>query len=276
MDNSLIFGLLASFNVLLGGFLVLQFRKYFNNILGFAGGVMLAIICFEVLPELFHLHEEFEFSLAIGLGSVLFGILFFHTISYFFPMHEHGHHEEEYKNPPALAALVSTPFLKEDTSSNHQHVHHNHLKHSLGVYGAAVMIIHSFIDGFGIGLAFQVSTSVGIAVAIAVIMHNFSDGINTVSTLLHSAVHNTKLKILFALNILAPISGVILSKVFTINEYYLFIYLGIFSGSILYLAISDILPQAHSDRNKFTPILATFLGVLFVITLTQFLGGHTH
>lgn len=253
MDNSLIFGLLASLNVLLGGFLVLRFKQYFNNILGFAGGVMLAVICFEVLPELFHLHEEFEFSLAIGLGSVLFGILFFHTISYFFPLHEHGHHADEVG-----------------------HSHHNHLKHSLGVYGAAVMIIHSFIDGFGIGLGFQVSTSVGIAVAVAVIMHNFSDGINTVSTLLHSAVHNTKLKILFALNILAPISGVILSKIFTINEYYLFVYLGIFSGSILYLAISDILPQAHNDRNKFGPILATLLGVLFVIILTQLLGGHTH
>lgn len=253
MDNSLFFGILASANVLLGGYLVLRFKKYFNNILGFAGGVMLAVICFEVLPELFHLHEEFEFSLAIGLGAVLFGILFFHTISYFFPLHEHGHHKEEVG-----------------------HSHHNHLKHSLGVYGAAVMIIHSFIDGFGIGLAFQVSTGVGIAVAIAVIMHNFSDGINTVSTLLHSAVHNTKLRILFALNILAPISGVVLSKIFTLNEYYLFIYLGIFSGSILYLAISDILPQAHADRSKYSPIIFTLLGVFFVVILTQVLGGHTH
>jgi ZIP family zinc transporter len=274
MDNSLIFGLLASANVLLGGYLVLKFKKYFNTILGFAGGIMLAVICFEVLPELFHLHEEFEFPLAIGLGSVLFGILFFHTISYFLPMHEHGHHEEEHKSqhPPALPSVVSTSFKGGAT----EHIHHNHLKHSLGVYGVTIMIIHSFIDGFGIGLAFQVSSSVGIAVAIAVIMHNFSDGINTVSTLLHSAVNNLKLKILFLLNILAPISGVILSKIFTINEYYLFIYLGIFSGSILYLAISDILPQAHSDKSKFAPILATILGVLFVIFITQIIGGHGH
>lgn len=254
MDYSLIFGLLASFNVLLGGLLVLRFKKYFNNILGFAGGVMLAVVIFEIIPEIVHLHEELEFSLTIGLGAILFGILFFHILAFFLPLHEHGHHDAEHDN----------------------HNHKNHLSPKLGVYGAVVMIIHSFIDGLGIGLAFQLSSTIGIVIAIAVMTHNFSDGVNTVSTLLHSAVNNTKLKILFILNIMAPIAGVLVSKIITVNEFYIYVYLGLFSGSILYLAISDILPQAHSEKNKITPILFTILGVIFVIAITQFLPGHSH
>ncbi len=258
LDTSIIFGLLASLNVFIGGYLVLKFKKYFNNILGFAGGVMLSVVLLEVLPEMVHLHEEFQFSLTVGLLAVLFSILFFHTLAYFFPMHEHGHHETE--------------------NHDHDHTphsdHNNHLKLNLGIYGAAVMIIHSFIDGLGIGLGFEVSTAVGVSIAVAVIMHNFSDGVNTVSTLLHSKTKDLKLKIIFLLNILAPLAGVIVSKIISVNEYYIYIYLGIFSGSILYLAISDILPQAHSDKNKFTPIIFTFLGVAFVIFLTQFIGGH--
>jgi len=43
---------------------------------------------------------------------------------------------------------------------------------------------HSFMDGVGIGLGFQVSQSIGILVAIAVISHDFTDGMNTVSLML--------------------------------------------------------------------------------------------
>jgi ZIP family zinc transporter len=231
---------------------------------------MITIVLFEVLPELVHLHEELELSLTYGLGAMLFGIVFFHLLTFFLPMHEHGHHEEQH--PRAQAALASTSFK----GGVAEHIHHNHLKHSLGIYGAVVMIAHSFIDGLGIGLGFQVSASVGIAIAVAVMMHNFSDGINTVSTLLHSQANNFKLKLLFLANILAPIIGVLVSKIISVNEFYIYIYLGLFSGSILYLAISDILPQAHADKNKFTPILFTLLGVAFVIILTQFLGTHIH
>jgi ZIP family zinc transporter len=253
LSNPLFIGIVASANVFIGGFFVLKFKKYFNTILGFAGGVMLSVVFFEVLPEIIHIHEETELPILIPMLSVVVGILFFHLLSYFFPLHEHGHHEE------------------------HQtHDHHNHLKKGLGIYGAIIMIGHSFIDGLGIGLAFQVSTSVGFAVALAVIMHNFSDGINTISTLLHSGYNNFKIKFIFLLNILAPISGVLISQIFSLSELALFIYLGVFSGSILYLAISDILPHAHADKNKLSPILATFLGVIFVLIVTQTLGTHSH
>ena len=78
-------------------------------------------------------------------------------------------------------------------------------------------------------------------------------------------------KIIFSLNILAPILGVLVSKLITIDDFLIYIYLGVFSGSILYLAISDILPHAHADKNKKMPIIATVVGVLFVITITTLL-----
>ncbi len=246
-------GLVASVNVLIGGSLVIYLKKYFNTILGFAGGVMLAVVTLNILPEIIELHEEMGFSLEIALYSVLFGLLGFHFISYFFPLHEHGHHEE-----------------------HHTHNHTNHLKKSSGVYGAVFMIIHSFIDGFGIGAGFLLSPELGLVIALAVIMHNFSDGINTTATLIHSQTSSRIFKTLFGLNILAPISGVLASMFFQINEFFIFIYLGIFSGSILYLAISDILPHAHSEKHKISPIIATLLGILFVITISQFFGAHAH
>jgi ZIP family zinc transporter len=209
---------------------------------------MLSVVAFEVLPELFELSHEQNSGMAASL-AILFGFLSFHTISFFFPMHEHGHYEEELHN--------------------HTHAHSHKSDHvSLGIYGVILMIIHSFIDGFGIGLGFEVSLGLGLAISIAVITHNFSDGINTVSTLILSKASNLKLKLLLGLNIVAPLLGILAGKYVQIPDSYLVLYLGFFSGSILYLAISDILPQAHKDRSQITPIIATLLGVLFVAFIT--------
>ncbi len=49
---------------------------------------------------------------------------------------------------------------------------------------ALALSAHSVFDGVGIGLGFQVSTTVGLAVAVAVIAHDFSDGLNTVALML--------------------------------------------------------------------------------------------
>ena len=43
---------------------------------------------------------------------------------------------------------------------------------------------HSFIDGLGIGLAFNLDVSTGIIVFIAVAAHDFADGLNMVSFVL--------------------------------------------------------------------------------------------
>ena len=72
---------------------------------------------------------------------------------------------------------------------------------------ALALIGHSFMDGVGIGLAFQVSSAVGITVAIAVIAHDFCDGLNTVSLMLvHSNSARRSLTMLL-FDALAPVLG---------------------------------------------------------------------
>src|SRR5678809_947038 len=78
-----------------------------------------------------------------------------------------------------------------------------------GTIGAATLSLHSFLDGLGIGLAFQASSAVGIAVAIAVLAHDFSDGINTVHMVLkHSGERARALRWLLW-DAIAPALGVI-------------------------------------------------------------------
>ena len=55
-----------------------------------------------------------------------------------------------------------------------------------GSLGALAMGGHVFLDGLALGVAFKVSSDLGIAVFIALLVHAFSDGLNTVSFLIKS------------------------------------------------------------------------------------------
>ena len=69
----------------------------------------------------------------------------------------------------ALERFVLVHTAHEDATA------HRHPR--VGKLAALALIGHSFLDGVGIGVAFQVSPSVGLTVAIAVIAHDFCDGL---------------------------------------------------------------------------------------------------
>jgi len=127
----------------------------------------------------------------------------------------------------------------------------------------------------GIGLAFQVSPAVGITVAVAVIAHDFCDGLNTVSLmLLHRHSARSALRML-ALDAIAPVLGAASTLAFSVPEALLAPYLGFFAGFLLYIGVTDILPQAYSRAGPTATInLAglTGLGALVMYGVVRWAG----
>jgi zinc and cadmium transporter len=148
-----------------------------------------------------------------------------------------------------------------------QHGHQHHPQ--VGVASALALIGHSFLDGVGIGLGFQIGEPVGIAVAIAVIAHDFSDGLNTVSLMLLNKNNRRRTTVLLILDALAPMLGALSTLLFTISDGGLVLYLGFFAGFLLYIGASEILPEAHSKHSSYTTIALTVLGAAFMFAVTR-------
>jgi zinc transporter ZupT len=154
-------------------------------------------------------------------------------------------------------------YMHEDEYAEHKHP-------QVGVLSALALIGHSFADGLGIGLGFQVSTEAGVLVALAVIAHDFSDGLNTVSLVL--TYNNTagRARLLLACDALAPVLGAASTLLFTLPEHFLVLYLGVFAGFLMHIGASDILPQAHSKQSSVSTLMLTFIGALFIFIITRF------
>lgn len=241
--NSVFFSLIAFLSTSIGGLFALKFRDRLHFILSFTAGVLLGVVCFEVLPEIFELGREKSIDATSAMIALVVGFLVFHSLEKFLLIH-HAH-EGEY-------------------------VAHRHPQ--LGFLSAFSLVGHSFMDGVGIGLAFQVSQSVGVIVAIAVISHDFCDGLNTVTLMLVNHNKTRRAILMLLLDALAPVLGAVSTLVIQLPPSSLMIYLGFFAGFLLYIGASDILPEAHSqNRSSITLglIALTCLGAAFIFFVTR-------
>ena len=175
-------------------------------------------------------------------------------------------------NVPVVALALVAGFLllhfaeqlfgsHEPAESDYGH-DHSHSSNIAGTLGAVAMGGHVFLDGVAIGLAFKVSNALGIAVFIAILSHAFSDGLNTVSLLIKSGNWTKRATALLGLDAVMRISGAAIASYLTISDYALSIYLAMFSGFIIYLATSHILPEAHARHASKLTMASTIVGVL--------------
>lgn len=225
----------------MGGLFALRHKDRLHRILGYTAGVLLGVVAFDLLPEVFKSMQELGLGPTSPMIALVAGFLVFHIVEKSILLHHSQ--ESEY--------------------SGHQHP-------QVGLASALALSGHSFLDGVGIGLGFQVNAGVGIAVAIAVIAHDFTDGLNTVSLMLVNRNTSRRAFGLLLIDALAPIVGVLSTLLFHIPDRGLVLYLGFFAGFLLYIGASEILPEAHSKHSSYTTIGLTIAGVLFIFVVTRF------
>jgi zinc and cadmium transporter len=69
---------------------------------------------------------------------------------------------------------------------------------------------------------------------------------------------------LLACDALAPVTGAAITLAVTISHHVLGFYLGFFAGILLYLATSDILPEAHASHPTRLTLACTVAGAGFM------------
>jgi zinc transporter ZupT len=236
----IILSFLTFISTFLGGLIGLKYKDKLHLILGFTAGVLLGVVAFDIFPEMIELIEKTQISSVLVMAALVAGFLVFHI----------------------LEKLLIIHHAQEGEYGIHKHP-------TVGVLSALALSGHSFLDGVGIGLGFQVSSMVGILVAIAVISHDFSDGLNTVSLMLAHKNTTSKAKKMLFLDAVAPILGAASTLFFSVPEQVLVIYLGFFAGFLLYIGAADILPEAHAQHSSRWTILMTVLGVTFIFLVTR-------
>ncbi|WP_176445601.1 ZIP family metal transporter [Blastococcus mobilis] len=194
---------------------------------------------FDLLPELFDLTQSTGTPMRTVMVAVVVAFLFFHVLEKSLLAHHGG----------------------EDEAAGAHHP-------SVGLVNAIALIGHSMADGIAIGPAFQVNAGVGAAVALAVIGHDFADGLNTVTLMLAHGNSRRRAVTLLAADALAPLVGAAGAFALHVPDQALLIYLGAFTGFLLYIAAAQVLPEAHTPQPSRAALPLTVGGVALFYVIT--------
>ena len=219
-----------------GGLFAISLRDRLHLVLGFSAGAVIGVAFFDLIPE------ALETGAVWGSRNIMLlcasGFFLYTLIDRVVVLHAHGDGRD---------------------------CHH----HSRGLLGAGSFSAHSALDGFAIGIAFQASRAVGIVVAIAVLVHDFSDGINTVNIVVRNG-GNRRLALRWLLmDAIAPVIGATASLFLSLPSQAISVILAVFSGFFLYIGASDLLPESHHAHPKFLTTLATLCGAATLLFTTQ-------
>lgn len=223
---------------MIGGLFALAMRDRLHLILGFSAGAVLGVAFFDLMPE------------ALALG---------HNI-----------------DSRALLAIVALGFflyvLLDRSVAPHDHGRTLEKQPRRGWLGAGSLSVHSFLDGVAIGVAFQAGRGVGIVVSVAVLIHDFSDGLNTVNVVVKNGGDRKNALRWLLVDAVAPILGALSSLTFSLPDGTIAVVLAFFAGFFLYIGASDLLPESHHAHPRLFTTLATLAGAATLYGVTRIAG----
>ncbi len=219
-------GAVTGLATLTGGLVALALRRYLHVFLGFSAGAILGVSLLELLPEAIRAGGG-----AFVTSSVYAGLGFL-----------------------AWLLIDRLPWSATDEPPNRRG-----RAHPRAHLGPASLTVHSLLDGLAIGVAFQVSEPAGLVVAAAVILHDLSDGANTVNLGLIGGGAPMALLWLLA-DAAAPLVGIALARLTHAPDKALSPLLAIFAGSFLYIGAGKLIGESYRRHPHLSTSLMSVLG----------------
>lgn len=231
----------GTFGTTLGGILGIVIKKNSNKflsfILSFASGLMMAVICFDLIPE------------ALGISSiytVIFGI-FVGIICMIF-----------------CDIIVQKKFNRNVKFKDEKN---NLLK--TGIIVSIGLAIHNFPEGLAIGSGFEASLKLGLNLAIAICLHDIPEGISMAVPMKNGGMKKTKVIFYVILSgITTGIGALFGAIVGSISESVIAICLSFAAGAMLYIVSGELIPESNKLYKGRMSAIGNMIGFIIGIFAT--------
>ena len=211
----LIFGMIGTtLGGVIGSFLNISNSKYLSFMLEFTAGLMLSVICFELIPESLSLSEISYTIIGIILGVIVM-ILCDNRIN----------SKYRYTNLDKSNNLLKT-----------------------GIIIAIGLAIHNFPEGLAIGSGFDSSERLGYALSLAICMHDIPEGVSIALPLKQGGMKKSKAIIYTMISgITTGIGALVGALIGKISEISISVSLAFAAGAMLYIVSRRTYTRIQKD-----------------------------
>ena len=256
---------------LVGALLQKNSNRVVSLLLSFAGGVMLSVVCFDLISEAI----DTQVGIWVVIGSVAAGVGVIYLLN---------HLIDKKTNPEVPHIDANHPTTADDLDELihavllEQHASRKDGKLSLFIAGlvmASAIALHNVPEGMTIGASYASNDGVmgraALTLAILIGLHNIPEGMAVSVPLISGGMKKPKAVLVTALSGLPTVIGALLGYLLgDIGAMGLALSLGFASGAMLYVVFGEILPQAilmyRSKLPAFSAIVGMLVGLLIIFS----------
>lgn len=222
----------------IGSYLKITSNRFISFILSFASGLMMAIVCFDLIPE------------ALGISKVLnvvVGIII-----------------------GIIAMLICDLLVHNKFTYNAENQSKNNSLLKTGVSVCIGLALHNFPEGLAIGSGFEASLKLGISLAIAICLHDIPEGISMAVPMKNGGMKKSKVILLvFLSGITTGIGAFFGAIVGAISEQIISICLSFAAGAMLYIVSGELIPESNKLYSGRISAIGNMLGfIIGIFTMT--------
>ena len=230
----------GTFGTTLGGIIGCTFNnvsnKFLSFILSFASGLMMSVICFDLIPEAIQLS-----NILISAIGILFGIF----------------------------AMIYCDLLVQKKFRVDKKLSSNSLLKT-GIIVSIGLAIHNFPEGLAIGSGFDVSAGLGIGLAIAICLHDIPEGISMAVPMKNGGMKIWKVLLYVILSGVTTGVGALVGAIIgNISQTIIAISLGFAAGAMLYIVSGELIPESNRLYKGRISTLGNMIGFLIGIVATK-------
>ena len=251
--------------------------RYTQHMLSLAAGALLATSFMHLLPEAFESGTPPQHLFMTLLLCVVFFFLLDKAELWH---HGHEHHHGPAAQAPAhdghAGQLPAHAHDHPHGSGHGSHSHHHHGHHHVSAGGWTVLLgdsVHAFGDGVLVAAAFMADLRLGLAATLAVLVHEVPHHMGDLVVLRQGSAEPRsaviKLLLTGGVTVLGGLLGYWLVEG---HEAWLPYLLTAASGSYIYVALADLIPQLQRRLNAqatLSQVAWLFAGMLMVMLATQ-------
>ena len=291
----------------LGAVLERDSARIVSLLLAFAGGIMLAVVTFELIPESFlPVGATEEMPVLLVLFGIAFGFGAIYLLNYIIDNHINPEISHIDASHPATAddldELIHADHLKKHTEEGDRHemfiagivmacaiALHNipegmvigasyagdagDIVGGAGFIIAIVIGLHNIPEGMVIGASYAgdggaIVGGAGFIIAIVIGLHNIPEGMSVSVPLITGGMTKSKAIFVTAMSGATTVIGAVLGLwIGLISPVWLSLSLSFAGGAMLYVVLGELLPEAFLMWKSKAPGAMTLFGILLGLVL---------
>ena len=253
---------------LVGALLQKDSKRTVSLLLSFAGGVMLSVVCFDLVVE--------AIETGLGIWSVVTSVSIGVGITFFL-----NYLIDSRTNPEVPHIDAHHPKTADDLDelihSDHFNQHYEKRDSKLGLFVAGIVMasaiaLHNVPEGMTIGASYAHEGTIGkaaLVLAFIIGLHNIPEGMAVSVPLISGGMARWKAVLITAASGFPTVLGALLGFwLGEIGPVGLTFSLGFASGAMLYVVFGEILPQSilmyYSKLPAFSAIAGILAGLLII------------